>query len=173
MANQTPTISKTIIVLFGPSGAGKTTIGKALGQYLLQMNPDLYIGHIDGDIVRSMLIPERSWSTAQRWKQSIRLAHLASSLARTEDVVIVTAIMPFAAHREQFATIIGAWRLLMIELVAQESVLALRDSKGLRARGAEQPYEPRGDLKLLYDTEHESPAQIACRIVETDRKSVV
>jgi adenylylsulfate kinase len=149
----------------GLSGAGKTTIGKAVEQELLHLGYSVTL--LDGDILRQTLCQDLGFSKADREENIRRIGSLAQNLTLQGEIVLVCAIpssfaqrllrrlvakgiAPYRHHREalkqQITNFIEVYVNTPIEICEQ------RDVKGLykKARcgeitnftGIDDPYEP-------------------------------
>ena len=94
------------IWLFGPSGAGKTTIGKELQRDLQSSGRDAVL--IDGDILRSTICSDLGFSYRDRLQQTIRAAYMAKAVNEGRSWAVVCLITPFKEFREKAKSICGA-----------------------------------------------------------------
>ena len=148
--------------LTGLSGAGKTTIALQLERSL---RPHCVVEALDADIVRTHLCKGLGFTKPDRDENVRRLGFVARLLSDAGIVVLVSAISPYRAAREEMQKSIG--NFLEVYINAPVSVCEQRDVKGLykKARvgeirffsGVDDPYEP----PLAPDVE--------CR---TDRESI-
>ncbi|NJK28137.1 MAG: adenylyl-sulfate kinase, partial [Coleofasciculaceae cyanobacterium SM2_3_26] len=132
----------------GLSGAGKTTICKAVEEKLRDRGHDLEV--LDGDIVRQNLTKGLGFSKEDRDENVRRIGFVANLLTRHGVIVLVSAISPYRAVREEVRDRIGSF----IEVFANTplEVCEARDVKGLYKRtrageiknftGISDPYEP-------------------------------
>ena len=133
--------------LTGLSGAGKTTIGKAVQAELLTRG--YRVEMLDADVVRKQLWPDLGFSKVDRDENIRRMGFLAELLTRNGIIVLVAAISPYRAARNAVRNEIG--RFLEVHVDAPLHVCEERDPKGLyrRARsgelhgltGIDDPYE--------------------------------
>ncbi|HWS92576.1 MAG TPA: bifunctional sulfate adenylyltransferase subunit 1/adenylylsulfate kinase, partial [Mycobacterium sp.] len=84
--------------LTGLSGAGKSSVAMLVEQKLLEKGIPAYV--LDGDNLRHGLNADLGFSMADRAENLRRLAHVATLLADSGQVVLVPAISPLAEHRE-------------------------------------------------------------------------
>jgi adenylylsulfate kinase len=167
--------------LTGLSGAGKTTIGDALEQELRSQGCKLE--RLDGDIVRENLTKGLGFSKEDRDTNIRRIGFVANLLTRNGVIVLVSAISPYRAIREEVKQQIGDF--LEIYVNAPLAVCEQRDVKGLyrRARageikhftGIDDPYEPplNPDIECRTDLEtlEESTAKILQKLQELNYTS--
>lgn len=136
------------IWLTGLSGAGKTTIGKAIVEKL--SNQHQKVSLLDGDILRQTLCKGLGFSRSDREENIRRIAGLADSLTREGNIVIVSVISPYRSQREKLKQQISPF--IEVYVNAPLAVCEQRDVKGLykKARcgeitnftGIDDPYEP-------------------------------
>jgi adenylylsulfate kinase len=132
----------------GLSGAGKTTITTALIEKL--KTNDYPVEILDGDIVRENLTKGLGFSKEDRDTNIRRIGFVANLLTRHGVIVLVSAISPYRAIREEVKQNIGDFVEVFVN--APLAVCEDRDVKGLykRARsgeiksftGIDDPYEP-------------------------------
>ncbi|WP_250480683.1 adenylyl-sulfate kinase [Caballeronia sp. GAOx1] len=114
--------------LTGLSGAGKSTIARALEQELLKL--EIACSVLDGDELRKELNEDLGFSKDDRLENVRRTAHVAKIMLRHVHVVIVAVISPTRDGRELAREIIGApFREIFVD--APISVCSSRDPKGL------------------------------------------
>lgn len=134
--------------LTGLSGAGKTTICQALEQALRTQGYKIEV--LDGDLIRENLTKGLGFSKADRDENIRRIGFVAQLLTRNGVIVLVSAISPYRAIREEVRQKIGDF--VEVYVSAPLDVCEKRDVKGLykRARageiqnftGIDDPYEP-------------------------------
>ncbi|RMF20369.1 MAG: adenylyl-sulfate kinase [Cyanobacteria bacterium J083] len=132
----------------GFSGAGKTTISQALTHKLKTEGYKLEV--LDGDIVRENLTKGLGFSKEDRDENIRRIGFVSHLLTRNGVIVLVSAISPYRAIREEVKAKIGDFVEVFVN--APIEVCEARDVKGLykRARAGEikqftgisDPYEP-------------------------------
>ena len=119
----------------GLSGAGKTTISKAVAEKLRFQGCKLEI--LDGDIVRENLTKGLGFSKADRDENIRRIGFVSHLLTRNGVIVLVSAISPYKEIREEVKQKIGDF--VEVYVNAPLAVCEERDVKGLykRARAGE------------------------------------
>jgi adenylylsulfate kinase len=132
----------------GLSGAGKTTITRALERKLREQDYPVEI--LDGDVVRENLTKGLGFSKEDRDENIRRIGFVANLLTRHGVIVLVSAISPYREIREEVKQRIGDFVEVFVN--APLAVCEDRDVKGLykRARngeiksftGIDDPYEP-------------------------------
>ena len=136
-----------VVWLTGLSSAGKSTLGEELFGRLRALGHKVEM--LDGDIVRQRLSKGLGFSKEDRDENIRRIGLVAELLARNGVTVIVSAISPYRALRDEVRRSIPAF--VEIYVNAPLAVCERRDVKGLyrRARageihgftGVDDPYE--------------------------------
>jgi adenylylsulfate kinase len=164
-----------IVWLTGLSGAGKSTLASALAERLAGRRP---IELVDGDEVRTFLSAGLAFSRADRDTNVRRIAYVARLLANHGVLVIVSAISPYAATRDEVRAASERANHAFVEVYVNASLdtLIARDVKGLykRARAGEipsftgisDPYEPPATPALEVRTDELAPAECLRRILD-------
>ena len=145
----------------GLSSAGKTTICRSLSERLEAR------GHrvewLDGDVVRQGLSKDLGFSKEDRDENVRRIGFVAEILTRHGVIVLVSAISPYAAVREEMRRSIG--NFLEVFVSAPLDVCEQRDVKGIYRRARA------GEIRNVsgLDDPYEAPAapDVECR---TDRE---
>jgi adenylylsulfate kinase len=150
----------------GLSGAGKTTITRAVEEKLRAHGYKIEI--LDGDIIRENLTKGLGFSKEDRDENIRRIGFVSQLLTRNGVIVLVSAISPYRAIREEVRQKIGDFVEVFVN--APLNVCEERDVKGLykKARtgeiknftGVSDPYEPptnpevecRTDLETLEES---------------------
>jgi adenylylsulfate kinase len=132
----------------GLSGAGKTTLSHAVGEQISALGYPVEI--LDGDVVRQYLTKELGFRKPEFLGENIRrIGFVASLLTRHGVIVLVAAIFPYRAVRDEVRQLIGNFVEVYVD--APLSGCEQRDCKGLyhKARageircftGIDDPYE--------------------------------
>ena len=160
----------------GLSGSGKTTIRIALEEKLRAQG--LKVEVLDGDIVRQNLTKGLGFSKEDRDENIRRIGFVSHLLTRNGVIVLVSAISPYRAVRDEVRERIDDF----IEVYANAplSVCEERDVKGLykRARSGEikqftgisDPYEapedPEVECRTDLETLEESTNKVLAKLEE-------
>ncbi|XP_030909255.1 bifunctional 3'-phosphoadenosine 5'-phosphosulfate synthase 2 [Melopsittacus undulatus] len=162
--------------LTGLSGAGKTTIGFALEEYLLSHGIPCY--SLDGDNVRHGLNKNLGFSSGDREENIRRIAEVARLFADAGLVCITSFISPFAKDRKNARKIHEAAGLPFFEIFvdAPLNICESRDVKGLykKARageikgftGIDSEYEKPESPELVLKTNTASVSECIQQVVE-------
>lgn len=143
------TVNKGITLWFtGLSGAGKTTVAKALEKRLKEMG--FKVERLDGDLVRQYLTRDLGYSRSDRNENIRRVSYVAALLTRNEVITLCCFISPYRQGRLEARKLIGSFAEIYVN--APLAVCERRDVKGLykKARAGEiamftgisDPYEP-------------------------------
>uniref|UniRef100_A0A8C8SFU2 3'-phosphoadenosine 5'-phosphosulfate synthase 2 n=1 Tax=Pelusios castaneus TaxID=367368 RepID=A0A8C8SFU2_9SAUR len=139
--------------LTGLSGAGKTTIGFALEEYLVSRGMPCY--SLDGDNVRHGLNKNLGFSAGDREENIRRIAEVAKLFADAGLVCITSFISPFAKDRQNARKIHELAGLPFFEIFvdAPLNICENRDVKGLYKKARA------GEIKGFtgIDSEYEKP----------------
>lgn len=146
----------------GLSGAGKTTIRMAVEHQLRTQGYKVEV--LDGDVVRENLTKGLGFSKEDRDENIRRIGFVAHLLTRNGVVVLVSAISPYRAIREEVRSRIGDF--VEVYVNAPLEVCEQRDVKGLykKARageikqftGIDDPYEAPLTPEIECKTDQES-----------------
>jgi len=146
----------------GLSGAGKTTINDALKLKLEERGVKFEV--LDGDIVRTNLTKGLTFSKEDRDTNVRRIGFVCDLLTRNGVIVLVAAISPYRAIREEVREKIGDF--MEVYVSAPVEVCEARDVKGLYAKartgeikqftGISDPYEPPTSPEVNCETHKET-----------------
>ncbi len=141
----------------GLSGAGKTTISRAVAEELRSQGHQLEI--LDGDVVRQNLTKGLGFSKEDRDENIRRIGFVSHLLTRNGVIVLVSAISPYREIREEVRQRIGDF--VEVYVNAPLAVCEGRDVKGLyqRARAG----EIKGFTGIDDPYEHPLNPEIECR----------
>ena len=163
----TPVDRGVTIWLTGLSGAGKTTIASAVAGDLQRRGKRVEV--LDGDVVRENMSKGLGFSREDRDINIRRIGFVADLLTRNGVFVLVAAISPYRAIREEVRGRIGDFIEIFVDCPLE--VLRRRDVKGLYARaeageiknftGVNDPYEPPTRPEVHLNTSVETPAESA------------
>ena len=149
------------VFLTGLSGAGKSTIADALVAQLEAEGRPVTV--LDGDVVRTHLSSELSFSREHRDLNIRRIGWVAGEVVEHGGTVVVAAIAPYEAARQEARKLVEEHgRFVLVHLSTPLEVCEERDVKGLYARaragelpgftGVSDPYEPPELPELVIDT---------------------
>jgi adenylylsulfate kinase len=156
----------------GLSSAGKTTISEALYERL--RNQGHKVEWLDGDVVRQYFSKGLGFSKEDRDENIRRIGLVAELYTRQGMIVLVSAISPYRAAREEVRQRIG--HFLEVYVHAPLQVCEQRDIKGIyrRARsgelhdvtGVDQPYEHPLSPDVECRTDRETLEQSVAKVLE-------
>jgi len=155
-----PTPGVTVF-LTGLSGAGKSTIADALVARLEAEGRPVTV--LDGDVVRTHLSSELTFSREHRDLNIARIGWVAGEIVRHGGTVVVAAIAPYEQARLEARKLVEEHgRFVLVHLATPLEVCEARDVKGLYARarageisgftGISDPYEPPARAEVVIDT---------------------
>ncbi len=145
----------------GLSGAGKSTIADALVARLEGEGRPVTV--LDGDVVRTHLSSELTFSREHRDLNIRRIGFVAGEVVKHGGTVVVAAIAPYEAARQEARALVEKHgRFVLVHLATPLEVCEQRDVKGLYARarrgeltgltGVDDPYERPLAPELAIDT---------------------
>ena len=163
MPSELPSNQKGVTVWFtGLSGAGKTTINDEVTKRLKARGVKLEV--LDGDIVRTNLTKGLGFSKEDRDENVRRIGFVSDLLTRNGVIVLVAAISPYRAIREEVRDRVGDF--IEVYVSAPVEVCEERDVKGLYAKarsgeikqftGISDPYEAPTNPEVNCETHKET-----------------
>ena len=164
-----------VIWLTGLSGAGKSTIARALEKELFQLSMHTYV--LDGDNLRHGLNANLGFAPEDRAENIRRVSEVAKLMADAGTVVITSFISPYRADRARARAIALQAGAEFVEIFvdAPLAVCEQRDPKGLyqKARagklkgftGIDAPYEPPKDPEIVVDTDKQTAGECVAQIL--------
>ena len=163
---------KGVVLWFtGFSGAGKTTIANELDQLLIANNNHSYI--LDGDIFRSGLSSDLSFTKNDREENLRRIKYVAAMFCDAGIISLVTFISPFKKDRQKARDLLGENYIEVFVKTSLETA-EKRDPKGLykKARcgeiknftGIDSPYEEPQNPEIVLDTEKYNAPESALKV---------
>ena len=169
-----PTPQGVTVWFTGLPSAGKTTIANLVGERLAQGGRQVEV--LDGDVVRRHLSRGLGFSKADRDENIRRIGYVAGLLTGHGVTVLVSAVSPYRAVRDELRTTIGrVGGFLEVHVATDLATCRARDVKGLYARqargelrgltGVDDPYEPPLAPELVLDTAVEPPEASADRVL--------
>jgi adenylyl-sulfate kinase len=165
-----------IIQLTGLSGAGKTTLAEGVKPLLQKHSLKLEI--VDGDDYRKTLCKDLGFSKEDRMENIRRLGQVAYSFKDQADIIMIAAINPFEATRNELKEKYGT---KTVWIKCSIPILIERDTKGLYKRallhddhpdkihnltGVNDTYEIPCSPDLVIDTSIESATQSVLKFYE-------
>lgn len=145
----------TVYWLTGLSGAGKTTIGTLLYQYIKQSAPNTVL--LDGDVLRQVFGDDLGYSREDRLKSAMRNARLCALLQSQNINVVCCTISMFHSVRDWNRAHINQYKEIYLKVLPQ--TLRMRNQKDLYGGKAtdvaglqvtvEEPQDP--ELTILND----------------------
>jgi adenylylsulfate kinase len=155
----------------GLSAAGKSTLARAVYKELTALGVRTEV--LDADDIRKHLNRDLGFSKADRDENIRRIAYVASLLTRHGVVVLVAAISPYRAARDQARQRIGCFAEVYVD--APLVVCEQRDPIGLYRKlrageihhiaGCDDPYESPLAPELHCSTDQESLAESTARVL--------
>jgi len=168
------TSSGAVVWLTGMSGAGKSTIARALVHRLQTFA--LRATTLDGDVLRTGLNSDLGFSEAERTENLRRVAHVAALFCKEGFIAVTATISPEPEHRQNARRIIGSGTFVEVFVDTPLEVCEQRDPKGLyrRARrgeisqftGVGSPYHAPAHPDLTLHTENSSVERCVDGIIE-------
>ncbi len=160
----------------GLPGAGKSTVAAAVEERLIGIGQPAFL--LDGDNLRHGLNGDLGFDEQARRENVRRTAHVASLLAESGTIALVSLVSPYAADRQAAAALHVQNELGFLEIFVNTSLelCEQRDPKGLYARarsgelagltGVGAPYEPPADADLVLSSHEETVEQEVERVMD-------
>jgi adenylylsulfate kinase len=160
----------------GLSGAGKTTLTNEIVPQLKARGVKVEV--LDGDEVRTNLSKGLGFSKEDRDTNIRRIGYVARLLSRNGVGVIVAAISPYAAVRDEVRKDVEANGATFVEVFVKASLDTLvgRDVKGLYKKaiageianftGVSDPYEAPEHPEVLVSSDTETVVESAEKIID-------
>ena len=158
----------------GLPSAGKTTVANLVAERLASLGRPVEV--LDGDVVRTQLSRGLGFSRADRDENIRRIGYVAGLLTGHGVTVLVSAISPYRAARDEVrAAVQRVGGFVEVHVATDLATCRARDLKGLYARqsrgelqgltGVDDPYEPPLTPGLVLDTAAEPPEASAARVL--------
>lgn len=164
--------------LTGLSSAGKTTISRAIYENLWSRG--LRVEWLDGDVVRRRLSKDLGYSKEHRDENVRRIGFVAELLTRNGVIVLVSAISPYRAARDEVREAIGSF--LEVYVSAPVEVCAKRDVNGIylmertgqlhHVTGVDDPYQPPLAAEIVCATDQETLAESVAKVLAQINKFI-
>lgn len=166
--------------LTGMSGAGKSTVSEQLMDRFRAAGAKVEL--LDGDVVRTNLSQGLGFSREDRDTNIRRIGFVAELLSRNGVIVVVAAISPYRATREEVKAKIANFVEVFVNCPIE--VLASRDVKGLYKKalagevgnftGISDPYEPPVNPDVTVRSDRETVTESVDRVwAELMRRGLV
>ena len=149
-----------VLWLTGMSGAGKTTIARAVERRLFEQGCRTML--LDGDQLRHGLCGDLGFSPTDREENIRRAGHVAHLFFEQGAIILCAFVSPYAAARAGVRALMPAGRFIEIFVQADVETCRARDPKGLYAKasagrldqftGVSAPYEEPTAAELTIDT---------------------
>ena len=150
----------------GLPSAGKTTVANLVAERLAGLGRPVEV--LDGDVVRTHLSRGLGFSRADRDENIRRIGYVAGLLTGHGVTVLVSAISPYRAVRDEVrAAVERVGGFVEVYVATDLATCRARDVKGLYAKqargelqgltGVDDPYEPPLAPELVLDTAGEPP----------------
>jgi sulfate adenylyltransferase len=158
-----PTYQQGVCIWFtGLSGAGKSTIGEILANFLMEHGRQVTL--LDGDVVRTHLSKGLGFSKEDRDVNIRRIGYVASEIVHHHGIVICAAVSPYRATRNECRSMIGTDHFVEVFVDTPIEECERRDIKGMYAKAR------RGEIKQFtgIDDPYEPPLHAEVRLTTTD-----
>lgn len=150
----------------GISGAGKSTIAKALEKKLWEEGKQTVL--LDGDQVRHGLNRDLGFSPEDRSENIRRVGETARLFFEHGNIVLCTFVSPYKKDRQLVKNLFPEGRFQEIFVTCDSETAQERDPKGLYERAR------KGEIQNLtgFDASHEEPEEDDALIINTDELNV-
>jgi bifunctional enzyme CysN/CysC len=166
-----------VVWLTGLSGAGKSTIAKAVEERLFDKGVQTMM--LDGDNVRHGLSGDLGFTPADRKENIRRVSEVARLFFEQGNVTLCSFVSPYQDDRDRARELLPAdvrERFLEVHVECPLEVCKERDTKGLYAKaeageianftGVSAPYEEPADPDVVVNTDEDDVQACADQIVE-------
>jgi sulfate adenylyltransferase len=168
--------------LTGLSGAGKSTIAQVLADHLTAAGRTVTL--LDGDVVRTHLSRGLGFSKEDRDTNILRIGFVAAEIVRHRGIVVVAAVSPYEATRNQVRDMVGPDSFVLTHVATPLAICEQRDVKGLYAKarsgqikgltGIDDPYEAPASPDVVLTTLDCDAEECARRIERVlDQRGVI
>lgn len=165
--------SPCVIWFTGYSGAGKSSLADEVERQLKASS--IASVRLDGDIVRTGLCQDLTFSKEDREENIRRMGHVAKQMMDAGLVVLCAFISPFRDSREKVRNLFNDGDFIEVFVDTPLEVCEQRDVKGLyqKARkgdlkdftGIDSPYEPPINAEIVITYQHNSSVEHEARKV--------
>ncbi len=148
--------------LTGVSGAGKSTVARALEKRLRTEGASAEV--LDGDLIREHLCKDLGFTKEDRDENVRRVGFVCELLSRNGVMAIAALISPYRALRDDVRRRVTTF--IEVHMTCPLDVLVARDPKGLykkalagelpRFTGVSDPYEPPLNAEVTIDSSKET-----------------
>ena len=168
-------IEPCVIWFTGYSGAGKSSLATAVDVLLKSQGIPTSI--LDGDIVRTGLCQDLSYSKQDREENIRRVGHMARQLVDTDTIVLCAFISPFRESRDKVRALFSDGQFIEVFVDTSLEICEERDVKGLykKARsgviknftGIDSPYEKplSAEIHIISSNNIQSPETSAQQVI--------
>jgi bifunctional enzyme CysN/CysC len=149
-----------VVWLTGLSGAGKSTIARAVERRLFEEGRRTML--LDGDDIRHGLCADLGFSPSDRAENIRRAGEVARLFFEQGAIVLCAFVSPYIADRSRVRALVPEGRFMEVLVQADLETLRSRDPKGLYAKasagtldqftGVSAPYEAPAAAALTIDT---------------------
>ena len=152
--------------LTGLSGSGKTTLAKAVEQVLLAQDIPVFV--LDGDALRTGLNSDLGFSRADRAENVRRIGEVAHLLTASGFVVLVAAIAPYHADRQNVRQRFDEGQFFEVFVDADLQTCIERDVKGLYLRALKQEIQAFTGISAPYEAPEQADVHIQTSLLSID-----